>query len=245
MPSLPVGTVPVQTAQTAQTARTSQAQPSAASTPTRESQAPAPKSAPADGFKTGAAQPAAQGTRPADGLKAFSELTPKQQALLGENGEARYNSLTSKERTAFMVLSTRMEQLGLDTQGLALKAQPQGIQEDRMMFEPRPAAAMERLQGQVKELIAGRVFKSDKPEEKLHPGMSDSGARQWSTRESMQIGFGKDGAFVDVDRFGVKTDLVGIFGHLGEVVTPGKTDLSQVAKRLHIDVASRLPPAGQ
>jgi hypothetical protein len=32
---------------------------------------------------------------------------------------------------------------------------------------------------------------------------------------------------------------------MGEVLTPGKTDLSQVAKRLNIDVASRLPPAAQ
>jgi len=233
MPTLPVGSSPVQSANVTQAQS-----PAAASTPTP---AAAPRSqAPADSVQV-SSQPAPQGTRPADGLKAFSELTSKQQALLGEGGEVRYDALTSKERLAFQVLTTRMDQLGLDTSGLKLKQQPEGIQQDRLMFEPGPG--LDRLKGQVKAGIDSGVFKSDKPQEKHHPGMTDFGARQWNTRESMQIGMGKQGAFVDVDRFGAKTDLVGLFGHIGEVLTPGKTDLAAVAKRLHIDVASRLPEA--
>jgi hypothetical protein len=183
-----------------------------------------------------------QATRPADGLKAYSELTPKQQALLGEGGAARWAALGTKERAGFIVLSTRMEQLGLDTTGLKLKPQPEGIQQDRLLFEPTPA--LERLKAAVQAGIDRGDFKKDKPSGDLHgDGMSDFGARQWVTRESMQLGFGPGGAFADIDRFGVKTDLVGIFGHLGELLTPGKTDPFQVGKSLHIDVKSHLPAA--
>ena len=201
------------------------------------------RAAPIDSFQPAAraASASSQPVRPADGLRAYEELSPAQQALLGEGGAARYGSLGSKERAAFIVLTTRMGQLGLETSGMKLKPQPEGIQQDRLMFEAQPAEAMEKLKAGVRAAIARGNFKSDKPAGKLHPGMDEFGARQWVTRESMQFGFGKDGAFVDIDRFGPKTDLVGLFGHLGEVLTPGKTDFFKVARALHIDVASRLP----
>lgn len=245
MPSLPVGTAPV--------ARATPAPAPAVSTPAAsQQQAAATKRE--DGFDSSARRSAPvvtqPGARPADGLKSYEELTPKQQALLGENGAERYAALSPKERAGFIVLTTRMEQNKLDSSGLKLKAQPEGIQQDRLLFEAEPKEAVERLKGQVQEAVKRGDFVEDKPSGGLHgDGMADYGARQWVTRESMQLGFGKDGLFVDIDRFGVKTDLVGIFGHMGEVIhnhaTHSKTDPMQVGKALHIDVASHLPQAAQ
>jgi hypothetical protein len=243
MPSLPVGTTPVP-----QAARAIPAQASAAPAAPTQTSSAAPRP---DGFDTqrrpsqqaAAAQPS---HRPADGLKAYEELTPKQQALLGEGGAERYAALPPKERAAFIVLTTRMEQNKLDSTGLKLKPQPEGIQQDRLLFEAEPKEAVERLKGQVRDAVARGEFVEDKPSGGLHgDGMSDYGARQWVTRESMQLGFGKDGLFVDIDRFGVRTDLVGIFGHIGELLDKGKTDPFQVGKALHIDVASHLPSEQQ
>jgi hypothetical protein len=53
--------------------------------------------------------------------------------------------------------------------------------------------------------------------------MSDSGARQNVSRESLQVGFGALGAFSDIDRGNPQT-WFGFFVHVGELVTPGKTD---------------------
>ncbi|HEY8211086.1 MAG TPA: hypothetical protein VIG99_26565 [Myxococcaceae bacterium] len=243
MPSLPVGSPPVQVSRAAP----AQA-PAAPAVPTAQAASAAPRS---DQFDANPRpQPQAQATqpghRPADGLRAYEELAPKQQALLGEDGAERYAALGPKERAAFIVLTTRMEQNGFDTSGLQLKAQPEGIQQDRLLFEAEPKEAVERLKGQVRDAVASGKFVEDKPSGGLHgSGMSDYGARQWVTREAMQVGFGHDGIFVDIDRFGAKTDLVGIFGHMGEILTPGKTDPFKVGKALHIDVASHLPPAGK
>jgi hypothetical protein len=240
MPSLPVGSTPVQAARAASPAQA----PAAPAAPTAQAASAAPR---ADGFDANRRPHAAAtqpGQRPADGLRSYEELAPRQQALLGEGGAERYAALSPKERAGFIVLTTRLEQLGFDTAGLQLK--PQGIQQDRLLFEAEPKEAVERLQGQVRDAVARGQFVEDKPSGGLHgDGMSDYGARQWVTREAMQVGFGPDGLFVDVDRFGVKTDVVGIFGHLGEILTPGKTDPFKVGKALHIDVASHLPPAGQ
>ncbi|HYV45157.1 MAG TPA: hypothetical protein VFA20_09870 [Myxococcaceae bacterium] len=245
MPSLPVGSSPV--------ARATPAQAPAVSTPVApQQQAAATKRE--DGFDASKPRPAPvvtqPGVRPADGLKSYEELSPKQQALLGEDGKARWDALSAKEKAGFIVLTTRMEQNKLDSSGLKLKAQPEGIQQDRLLFEAEPKEAVERLKGQVQEAVKRGDFLEDKPSGGLHgDGMADYGARQWVTRESMQLGFGKDGLFVDIDRFGVKTDLVGLFGHFGEVIhnhtTSSKTDPFKVGKALHIDVASHLPQSAQ
>lgn len=244
MSPLPVGTSPV--------TRASPAQAPIASTPAASQQTAATKRQ--DGFDTSSPRPAPvvtqPGVRPADGLKAYEELTPKQQSLLGEDGAEKWGSLNKKERAGFMVLTTRMDQLGFDTTGLQLKPQPEGIQQDRLLFEAEPKEAVERLKGQLQAAVKRGDFLEDKPSKGLHgDGMSDYGARQWVTKEAMQMGFGPAGLFVDVDRFGVKTDLVGFFGHLGEVLhnhtTHSKTDPLKVGKALHIDVASHLPKSVQ
>ena len=67
------------------------------------------------------------------------------------------------------------------------------------------------------------------------PGQSDFGVRQDVSRESMQIGIGRGGAFVDIDRFNPKRN---VFGHLGEVLMPGEMDMGLVARALGINLAS-------
>jgi hypothetical protein len=243
MPSLPVGISLSQRVAPTQTPVAAQSRPATAAAPG------ASRSAAVDSFEPAAAsKPRAvagqTGTRPADGLKAYEELSPKQQALLGEGGAARYAGLGSKERAAFMVLTTRMEQNGLDSSGMKLKPGPEGIQQDRLLFDAQPAEAMKRFEGSVRSAISRGDFLKDKPSGSLHGGgMNDFGARQWVTREAMQVGLGPGGAFVDIDRFGPRTDLVGIFGHIGEILTPGKTDPFKVARSLKIDVQSHLPEA--
>src|SRR5262245_49860465 len=130
MSSLPVGT-------SSPVAGASPAQAPAVSTPAAPQQ-PAAATKRDDGFDSSKNRPAPvvtqPGVRPADGLKAYEELTPKQQALLGEDGKERWDALGPKEKAGFIVLTTRMEQNKLDTTGLKLKAQPEGIQQDRLLF---------------------------------------------------------------------------------------------------------------
>lgn len=40
-----------------------------------------------------------------------------------------------------------------------------------------------------------------------------------------------DGAFVDIDRSNLSNGLLGLIGHVIEVLTPGKTDPFAVGKR--------------
>lgn len=56
------------------------------------------------------------------------------------------------------------------------------------------------------------------------------------TTASLQIGGGRMGAFIDIDEFGVKTDLIGIFGHAFEVgrnkIKRAKTDPYLIGRKL-------------
>ena len=45
------------------------------------------------------------GTRPADGLKAYEELSAAQKGLLGANGPQLYAGLSSKQRGVFLLLT--------------------------------------------------------------------------------------------------------------------------------------------
>jgi hypothetical protein len=80
------------------------------------------------------------------------------------------------------------------------------------------------LEEQVKTAIKNRAqrgdkgFVSDKPLKSEHKGMNYWGARQWVTTAAIQIGGGPEGAFVDIDEFGARTDVVGFFGHTYEVL---------------------------
>jgi hypothetical protein len=168
---------------------------------------------------------------------------------LGEDGDgaAVWNQLKPAERAGFLNITAVLKSNGFGLSGLSLLplgGKDSGIQQDRLNFTP---AAGARLQGSLtgaineRESRGDRGFTNDKPEESLHPGMADWGGRQWVTQNSMQIGGGPSGVFVDIDQYGVKVDVVGTVGHIFEVIrNKGKdkdgnkkrTDPFEVAKGL-------------
>jgi hypothetical protein len=209
------------------------------------SNAVAPSSRPVDVFAT--AGVTATGTRPADGLKAYDELSAVQQGLLGENGRGMYENLTPKQRGVFLLLTQRLEHNGVDLTGLRLKGGAEGIRGSNLrfdlLFEPDPAA-MARLKASVGEATKAGKFSDDQPSSVFHGGMSESGVRENRSKYAMQIGFGPDGAFVDMDRYNPRQG--GFWNHVkhwGEILTPGNMDPFKVAPDLDEDIFSKLPQA--
>jgi hypothetical protein len=200
--------------------------------------------APADAFAP--AKVAATGTRPADGLKAFDELSAKQQGLLGANGRALYEGLTPKQKGVFLLLTQRMERAGVDLSGLRLKGGAEGIRGDNkrfdLRFEPDPAA-LARLKASAEAGVRSGKFFEEKPYAPFHGGMSDWGVRESRPKYAMQIGLGKDGVFVDMDRYNPRTSGWNHVKHWGEILTPGNMDPFKVAPELGENLWSKLPAA--
>jgi hypothetical protein len=189
----------------------------------------------------------ATGTRPADGLKAYDELSVVQQGLLGEHGRGMYENLTPKQRGVFLLLTQRLERNGVDLTGLRLKGGAEGIRGNNLrfdlLFEPDPAA-MARLKASVEDATKAGKFSKDQPSSVFHRGMSESGVRENRAKYAMQIGFGPEGAFVDMDRYNPKQG--GFWNHVkhwGEILTPGNMDPFKVAPELGEDIWSKLPRA--
>jgi len=204
-----------------------------------------PSPAPVDVFASGAVT--ATGIRPADGLKAYDELSAVQQGLLGENGRGIYENLTPKQRGVFLLLTQRLEHNGVDLTGLQLKGGAEGIRGSNLrfdlLFEPNPEA-MARFKSSVQDAMQAGKFSEDQPSSVFHGGMSDWGVRENRSKYSMQIGFGPEGAFVDMDRYNPKQG--GFWNHVkhwGEILTPGNMDPFKVAPELDEDIWSKLPPS--
>jgi hypothetical protein len=200
-----------------------------------------PKGASAAGAVTATA------TRPADGLKAYDELDAVQQGLLGDKGREIYEKLTSKQRGVFLLLTQRLEHNGADLTGLRLKGGAEGIRGSNLrfdlLFEPDPEA-MARFKSSVQDGIKAGKFSEDQPSSVFHGGMSDWGVRENREKYSMQIGFGPEGAFVDMDRYNPRQG--GFWNHVkhwGEILTPGNMDPFKVAPDMGEDIFSKLPPA--
>lgn len=154
----------------------------------------------------------------------FDDLDPDRRRMLGEldaagDGRAVYDRLDPKERAAFLNITGALRANGYSTAELHLRpldgSHDRGIQSDRLMFT---ASSSEPLRRRLERSLARDEFAASRPEDKLHPGMSDWGGRELSTTMSMQVGGGKNGAFVDIDEFGVQTDVVGALGHGFEVI---------------------------
>ena len=176
---------------------------------------------------------------PRDNLRTYAELSARQQRLLGPEGQQVYERLRPRNKAAFIVLTTRMDNNGVDYSGMRLKEGGRGIHVDRLLLEQDPAdpGGLARFRRSIE--AGGRRWIHDKP--RGHHGMDEWGVRENRTRESMQIGIGREGAFVDIDRFNYRKPL-GFFGHVLELVTPGKTDIFKVARALHIDLYTRTAP---
>jgi hypothetical protein len=99
-----------------------------------------------------------------------------------------------------------------------------------LLFAPGPSLGTFRAS--IETAIASGGFIKDTPVASKHPGMSDFGARQNRTFNALQVGFGDNGAFVDIDRGNPSGGLAGLIVHGAEVLTPGKTDPFAVGKKL-------------
>lgn len=200
---------------------------------------------PVDVFASAAVSSA--GTRPADGLKAYEELSATQKNLLGANGEALYSGLSSKQRGVFLLVTQRLEKNGVDLSGLQLKGGAEGIRGSNLrfdlLFEPNPEA-MARFKGSIQDAVKAGKFTQDKVSSVFHKGMSDWGVRENRAKYAMQIGFGPEGAFVDMDRYNPRQG--GFWNHVkhwGEIITPGNMNPVKVAPEMGEDISSKLPPA--
>jgi len=174
---------------------------------------------------------------------AFDQLSAEQRRLLG--GRDKYDDLEPELKAGFLNITSALAWLGIGTAGMLLKPQKKpatetsGIQQDRLVLEPN---CVDNLKKQLdehaarKERYGDKGFVKDRPDCREHPGMCDWGGRQWVTTASLQIGGGRAGAFIDIDEFGVKTDLVGVFGHAFEVVRNKvkrvKTDPYRIGRKL-------------
>lgn len=235
-------TTPISSRPTPRPAQASEAP--AASAPAARTTA-TPQQGPVDVFAPGAVS--AAGTRPADGLKAYEELSTAQKGLLGSNGEALYAGLSSKQRGVFLLLTQRLERNGVDLSGLQLKGGAEGIRGSNLrfdlLFEPNPEA-MARFKSSVQDAVKAGKFSVDQPSSVFHKGMSEWGVRENRSKYSMQIGFGPEGAFVDMDRYNPKQG--GFWNnvrHWGEILTPGNMNPVKVAPDMGEDIFSKLPPA--
>jgi hypothetical protein len=200
---------------------------------------------PVDVFASSAVS--ATGTRPADGLKAYEELSAVQKGLLGANGEQLYSGLSSKQRGVFLLLTQRLEKNGVDLSGLQLKGGAEGIRGSHtrfdLLFEPNPEA-LARFKASVQDAVKAGKFSEDKVSSFFHKGMSDWGVRENRTKYAMQLGFGPEGAFVDMDRYNPRQG--GFWNHVkhwGEILTPGNMDPVKVAPDMGEDIFSKLPLA--
>lgn len=235
-------TTPISSRPTLRPAQASEA--STASTPAVGKPAP-PQQGPVDTFAPAAVS--GTSTRPADGLKAYEELSAVQKGLLGANGQELYGGLTPKQRGVFLLLTQRLERNGVDLSGLQLKGGAQGIRGNfwrfDLLFEPTPEA-MARFKASVQDAVKTGKFSEDQPSSVFHGGMSEWGVRENRDKYAMQIGFGPEGAFVDMDRYNPKQG--GFWNHVrhwGEILTPSNMNPFKVAPDMGEDIFSKLPPA--
>ncbi len=179
------------------------------------------------------------GSRPADGLKAWSELSSGQQAMFGAGGAQTYAKLSSEQRAIFLVLSGQMERTGIDLSKLRLQDPVNNIRPNRILLSPDPAG-MASLRADMKRGIESGRYESSKPFGLFHSGRADEGIRDNRDEFSMQIGMGKDGAFVDVDHYKPK-GLGGWLKHIGEILVPGKPSAREAARAMGIDISTKIP----
>jgi hypothetical protein len=172
----------------------------------------------------------AQARSSAPPLRSYDELTATQKSLLGPDGRARFDGLTRKEKAVFLLHTARLARNGVDLSGLRLK--PDGIQGSstrvQLLFENDPQA-VQRMKDQVQR--SGR-FVEDKPSSVFHPGYDDSGARENIANYALQIGFGPEGVFVDMDRYNPLTSRWNWLKHWGEILTPGNLNPEDAARAL-------------
>jgi hypothetical protein len=155
----------------------------------------------------------------------FDQLSAAQQGLLNAGA---YGGLSDAQRANFLNQTGALARAGINLGNATL--QTNGTLTDRLLFNP--GESLSTFRGSIVAAIASGGFIKDTPFASEHPGMSEFGARQAVTTNALQAGFGRTGAFVDIDRGGARTDVAGFLIHMGELITPGGTDPFAVGKAL-------------
>jgi len=166
----------------------------------------------------------------------FDGLSAKQKGLFTGSGE--YDNLSPSKKASFLNITYKLSQYGVSLSGLSFFGDggaATGILTDQLKFRPNDAAT--RLSDELLSRVSTGAFISDKPKAGEHPGMADGGVREFATFNSLQVGWGRDGVFADIDPYG-PIDAVGVFGHIFLQYFPNKignktTDPFRVGKGLY------------
>ncbi len=159
--------------------------------------------------------------------------------MLGQNPVIRFQSLSAEQRTLFDIITWRMEEAGLDLSRLRLSSAPNSVRPNQLRFKNDPWG-LAHLRQQLKAGVRRGQYYVDKPFELFHRGLSEFGVRENRPTWTLQYGFGKNGAFVDLDRFNYKAGAFGYLAHTAEVMFPGKP--SEAALLDYLDVPRRPAP---
>ena len=104
-----------------------------------------------------------------------------------------------------------------------------------------PRAELERRFG---ALVARGAFLPDLPGRR-HPGTRDGGGRQATRRFSLQVGWGPDRAFLDIDGNNPLYGRWAKLKHALEIANWHATDYAKLARHLNIELRSQLQPRAQ
>jgi len=182
------------------------------------------------------ASPKARWDRSNCWFPSFDGLSSEQKGLFTGSGE--YDNLSPSKKASFLNITYKLNQYGVSLSGLSFFGDggaATGILTDQLKFRSNDAAT--RLSDAIQSKVATGAFVSDKPKAGEHPGMADAGVREFTTFNSLQVGWGDDGVFADIDPYG-PIDAVGIFGHIFLQYFPNKignktTDPFRVGKGLY------------
>ncbi|MFP2929989.1 hypothetical protein ACLESO_33300 [Pyxidicoccus sp. 3LG] len=138
---------------------------------------------------------------PTTGLTpAYDQLSERQRDLLGAGGRRIYDSLPSLQRGGLLLLTQRMDTLGIDYSGLHIKGGSGGIEQARLKLDGTPEA-LARLRRSFEDALRDGRFLFEAPSGVFHAGENDTGGRENRADYSLQLGIGPEGAFVDIDRY--------------------------------------------
>jgi hypothetical protein len=168
---------------------------------------------------------------PACDVAKYEDLSPGQKALIDPDiytNPAKFpKGLNQLERAGFVNITGALEAAGVDLAGL--KLQQAGVRSDRLLFAPGSTDDFRKsIKAGTKANpptfnpvgLVARQFGG-------HGGMNDYMVRQNVGTNSLQVGFGDDGAFADIDLFNPQPQFKNESKHWaeirkndGDIVTP-------------------------
>ncbi len=157
----------------------------------------------------------------------FSEGLQSRLTSLGVKG-AEFDKMTNDQKLSLLNMMGAMEEANLSLDGLTVdrKDGKLNVDQERVYFKADRAETFGDLESKVKD----SGFKKNKFKE--HSGMRES-YRQPRKKDSLQIGFGKDGKTVeiDIDPNNPQKGKMAFLKHTSNVLVDGKTDPYDVQNR--------------